>query len=78
MLNEKVIAQRIRDIRESKNYSQFYVAYKLKISQNTFSKIELGYVKLTLDRFIKIASVLEISPSDLLMVDDDMEKAVAV
>ncbi|UOE50996.1 helix-turn-helix transcriptional regulator [Mucilaginibacter sp. SMC90] len=66
MLNEKVVAGRIRTIREAKNYSQFYIAYKLNISQNTFSKIELGYVKLTLGRFLEIAKVLEIPPSELL------------
>ncbi|WP_121810224.1 helix-turn-helix domain-containing protein [Mucilaginibacter kameinonensis] len=49
MVSEKDVSLRIRTIRESKNYSQYYVAYKLNISQNTFSKIELGHVKLTVD-----------------------------
>ncbi|MDN3582992.1 helix-turn-helix domain-containing protein [Mucilaginibacter flavus] len=66
MLTEQIIATKIRTIREAKNYSQFYVAYKLNISQNTFSKIELGYVKLTVARLIEIARILEISVPDLL------------
>jgi len=66
MLDEKVVARRIRNIREAKNYSQFYVAYKMNISQNTFSKIELGNVRLTLGRFFEIARILEITPAELL------------
>ncbi|WP_431198600.1 helix-turn-helix domain-containing protein [Mucilaginibacter sp. P25] len=49
-----------------KNYTQFYVAYKLNVSQNTFSKIELGNVKLTLARLIDIAKVLEVDLHDFL------------
>ncbi len=70
MVSEKDVALRIRTIRESKNYSQYYVAYKLNISQNTFSKIELGHVKLTVDRFLQIARVLDVSPTELLFYQD--------
>lgn len=66
MLTEQLIATKIRTIREAKNYSQFYMAYKLNISQNTFSKIELGHVKLTVARLIEIARILEIDVPDLL------------
>ncbi|QEM03015.1 helix-turn-helix transcriptional regulator [Mucilaginibacter rubeus] len=66
MLTEKLIANRIRAIRQEKNYTQFYVAYKLNVSQNTFSKIELGNVKLTLARLIDIAKVLEVDLHDFL------------
>ncbi|SEM77547.1 Helix-turn-helix [Mucilaginibacter gossypiicola] len=70
MVSEKDVALRIRTIRESKNFSQYYVAYKLNISQNTFSKIELGHVKLTVDRFLQIARVLDVSPTELLFYQD--------
>lgn len=66
MLTEEIVASRIRAIRVANNYSQFYMAYKLGISQNTFSKIEIGNVKLTLSRLIDIAKVLEIAPDELL------------
>lgn len=42
------------------NYTQDYIAFKLGISQNSYSKIELGYVQLTLDRFICICKVLDV------------------
>ncbi|WP_114941347.1 helix-turn-helix domain-containing protein [Mucilaginibacter endophyticus] len=71
MLTEQVVAGRIKEIRIKKNYSQYYVAYKLNISQNSFSKIELGNVKLTLARLIEIAKVLEISVSELVRCDEE-------
>lgn len=62
----KAIAASIRKKRESKNYTQEYLAYKLKISQNAYSKIELGYTKITVERLLQIADVLEVNPAELL------------
>jgi DNA-binding XRE family transcriptional regulator len=38
----KAIAANIRNTREQLNYTQEYLAAKLNISQNAYSKIELG------------------------------------
>ena len=65
----KKIAQNIRNTRIRLAYSQEYLAAKLNVSQNTYSKIELGYVKLTLERFFKICRVLEIDPVDVINAD---------
>lgn len=62
----KSVAANIRKIREEKNYTQEYLAAKLKISQNAYSKIELGYTKITLERLFQIAEVLETSPIELI------------
>jgi transcriptional regulator with XRE-family HTH domain len=59
------VAANIRKIRESKNYTQDYLAVKLGISQNAYSKIELGYSKLALDRLLHICSILETEVMDL-------------
>lgn len=40
----KVVASNIRKIRELRNYTQDYLAAKLGISQNAYSKIELDTV----------------------------------
>ncbi|RYD70863.1 MAG: XRE family transcriptional regulator [Sphingobacteriales bacterium] len=58
-LKIKAVAVNIRKQRETKNYTQEYLAAKLKISQNAYSKIELGYTKITLERLFQIAEVLE-------------------
>jgi transcriptional regulator with XRE-family HTH domain len=65
----KTIAQNIRNTRIQLAYSQEYLAAKLNVSQNTYSKIELGYVKLTLERFFKICRVFEIDPVDIINAD---------
>jgi transcriptional regulator with XRE-family HTH domain len=60
MLNFKIkaIAANIRNTREGLNYTQEYLAAKLSISQNAYSKIELGYTKITVERLFQIASIL--------------------
>ena len=60
------VASNIRNARQAKSYSQDYLAYKLKISQNAYSKIECGHSKITVDRLIDIAQILEIEPNKLL------------
>ncbi|MEE1946178.1 helix-turn-helix transcriptional regulator [Pedobacter sp. KR3-3] len=60
------VASTIRKIREQKNYTQDYLAAKLDISQNAYSKIELGYSKITLDRLFQIAVILEVEVMQLL------------
>lgn len=60
------IASKIRKVREYKNFSQEYLASKIGISQNAYSKIELGYSKITLDRFFHIATLLGVETSELL------------
>ena len=56
----KTILQNIKKRRQDKNYTQEYMAARLHISQNAYSKIELGYSKLTLERCFQIASILEV------------------
>lgn len=55
----KAVAATIRQKREYRNYTQEYLAYKLNISQNAYSKIELGYTKITVERLFQIADILE-------------------
>ncbi|WP_254561198.1 helix-turn-helix domain-containing protein [Dyadobacter diqingensis] len=62
----RAVAANIRKIREYRDYSQEYLAMKLGISQNAYSKIELAYTKITLERLIQIAAVLEVNLIDLL------------
>ena len=49
-------------------YSQQYMADKLGISQNMYSKFELNHSKITIGRFIAICEVLEIDPHETLKV----------
>ena len=81
MYDIKVVASNIRKARLSRNYSQDYLAYKLNISQNGYSKIELGYTGLSVDKLIIIAKVLEIDPIKLLEtpgIEHDVEAIASI
>jgi len=67
----KSIAGNIRKLREFRDYTQDYLAAKLNISQNAYSKIELGYSRITLERLFIIASVLEVNPVDIISVEQN-------
>jgi transcriptional regulator with XRE-family HTH domain len=56
----------IKRQRKLKGYSQEYVASKLDISQNAYSKVELGVTKLTLEALLSIAEVLELQVAELI------------
>jgi len=75
-LKTRAIVSNIRKVREFRNYTQDYLAAKLHISQNAYSKIELGYSSITLNRLINIAEILEIELSDL--ISSDIEEIIAV
>jgi len=65
------VAVNIRKIREYRNYTQEYLAMKLNISQNAYSKIELGYTKITLERLYEIAQILEVDSIELIRAEDN-------
>ncbi|MGN6196933.1 MAG: helix-turn-helix domain-containing protein [Ginsengibacter sp.] len=59
----------MRILRESKGYSQEYVGSVLGIEQNTYSKLESGQIRLTLERICKLAELYEVS-ADLLVSNE--------
>lgn len=59
------IISNIRQMRLDRNYTQDYMAMKLNISQNAYSKLELGRSSLSLERLFQISAVLEIEISEL-------------
>lgn len=67
----KSVASNIRRVREYRNYTQDYVARKIGISQNAYSKLELGSHKLSLERLFQIADVLDVDCTALLENEND-------
>ncbi|MBS4066198.1 MAG: helix-turn-helix transcriptional regulator [Chitinophagaceae bacterium] len=51
---------KLKKLRESKNYSQEYMAFQLKIEQSSYSRIEAGTIKLDLNRLKAIARILDL------------------
>jgi hypothetical protein len=63
---------KIKKYRELKNYTQEYMAEKLDISQNTYSKIENGGIKLTVDRLKQISDILETPVEELINAENQV------
>jgi transcriptional regulator with XRE-family HTH domain len=61
---------KLRVYREFRNYSQEYIAEKLGITQNAYSRIETNQTRMTADRLRQIADILSIPLACLL---SDME-----
>ena len=57
---------KIKKIREFKNYTQEYMGDKLGMSQNNYSKLETGQTKIDTDRLKKISEVLEVPVETIL------------
>jgi len=61
-----MFGEKIKTIRELRGFSQEYMAVKLDIAQNTYSKIERSQTKLSALALQKIAELLGVSPIDIL------------
>jgi transcriptional regulator with XRE-family HTH domain len=72
--DEKMPGTVIRKYREMRNYSQTYVASRLGISQNAYSKIENNITQLTVHHVKQLSQVLEIPITDLLKDDFEIHK----
>ncbi|WP_165499710.1 helix-turn-helix domain-containing protein [Pedobacter frigidisoli] len=58
----------IKNLRLYRGFSQNYVASKIEVSQNGYSKIEMGHAQLTLVRLFQIAEVLQAGAVELLVL----------
>lgn len=64
------LSNKIKLLREVHNYTQEYVAGVLDISQNTYSLLEKGETKLTIDRLDKLAQLYKMDVVDLIQSND--------
>ncbi len=65
----KTVEEKIRGIRELKNFTQEYMAEKLGMTQAGYSKIESGGTKLTYSKIEEISKVLGVQIEELLAFD---------
>ena len=64
------MGQKIRVVRLLKGYSQEYIAMRLGISQNAYSKLERGRIRIKPIRLKEIADILQTPPHTLARVND--------
>ncbi|WP_431241925.1 helix-turn-helix transcriptional regulator [Flavobacterium sp. P21] len=65
------IKNKIKSIRELKNYTQEYMAEQLGVTQAGYSKIEKGKTVLSYVKLVEIARILEVSVEDILSFDSE-------
>ena len=65
-----MIGNKIKNIRELKNFTQEYMADKLVISQAAYSKLEKGDLKISQDKLNKIAEILDVNLEDIKDFDN--------
>lgn len=63
------IAHNIRKMREIRGYDQDHVADQLGVKQNTYSKIENGETKLSVERLEKLAKVFDTTVENIKYAD---------
>lgn len=64
------VGNKIRKLRELKNFSQEFMADKLGISQAQFSKIERDESDINISRLSEIATILGMRVEDVLTFDE--------
>lgn len=60
---------KIRKLRELRNYTQEYMAERLKIGQNTYSRYERGEIEPKVSHLRTIAEVLDVPIEEILRPD---------
>lgn len=66
------IGEKIRKIREFKNFTQQGMAEAIGVSQNAYSKIETGKTKSINDEILeKIALALDVSKDEIQKINED-------
>lgn len=68
----------IKKYREHKNYSQKYVAGKMGISQNAYSKIENNITQLTVHHLKQLSQILEVPMGDLLKDEFEIHRPLTL
>lgn len=66
----KMNPEKLRTLRMQKGYSQSYVAMRLGISQQSYSKMERGVSAIPLSRLGAIAQILEVEWSQLILEEN--------
>ena len=66
------LGEKIKKLRELKDYTQEYMAEQLGISQSAYSKMEIGESEITYNRLEKVAEVLKMKPEELITFNESM------
>lgn len=63
---QKAYFQRLRKLREDRDYTQKQIADMLGVAQSTYSQYELGRRALPIELFVKLCRFYKVSADDIL------------
>ncbi len=66
------IGQKIKVLREMKNFTQEYMADRLGVAQSAYSKLEKEDTDISLSKLEKISEIFNISVEDLLKINENV------
>lgn len=72
-LDLNIIGNSLYKFRKAKGLTQAEVAEKSDLSDRTYADIERGNVTMRIDSLIKICNALNITPNDILVMDEEKE-----
>lgn len=66
------IGQKIKKLRELRNFTQSHMAEELGLSQSAYSKLELGETEITYSKLERVADVLGMKPEEVIAFNESM------
>ena len=66
------IGQKIKKLRELRNFTQSHMAEELGLSQSAYSKLELGETEITYNKLERVAEVLGMRPEEVISFNESM------
>ena len=66
------LGQKIKKLRELKNFTQSHIASELGITQSAYSKMELGETEVSYSKLTKIAEVFGMAPEEIMTFNEQM------
>ena len=75
-MNNQLLTQKLKDLRNAHSYNQDYVASFLNVSRQTYSHYETGKRNPNYETLFKLAGLYNISVEDLMQLTIELDKNV--
>lgn len=72
-MGEGMNINRLREIREDRNYSQRDIARVLHVPQQNYSRYELGIVRMPIEKYVILAKFYRVSVDYLIGLTDEIK-----
>lgn len=69
---QRLVADRIRELREARGWSQEYLAHEAKVNRSYFAVLESGRRNPTIETLCKVAAALGVDVADLVRGAQDL------